>query len=85
MIKLMTLFKSPAGVAPEPFREYLATEFLPAFKAIPAVAAHLVKAVHHHALDLVEKQLHNLRESIASDFGSQFVHAHPVDHLHLHH
>ena len=52
MIKLMTLFKSPAGVAPEPFREYLATEFFPAFKAIPAVAAHLVKAVHHHALDL---------------------------------
>ncbi|MDY0069896.1 MAG: EthD domain-containing protein [Porticoccaceae bacterium] len=52
MIKLMTLFKTPAGVAPERFREHLATVFFPAFKAIPAVAAHLRKAVHHHALDL---------------------------------
>lgn len=50
MIKLMLLFKTPATVAAEDFRGFVRDEFLPRFRAIELVKAHLQRAVHHHAI-----------------------------------
>ncbi|KJS08249.1 MAG: hypothetical protein VR73_06340 [Gammaproteobacteria bacterium BRH_c0] len=52
MIKLMTLIKSPASATADTVRDFWQRDFFPAFHAIPTVNAHLVKAVHHHALPL---------------------------------
>jgi hypothetical protein len=49
-MKIMTLVKTAAGVAPEEFRSRWGNEFFVEFQQLPVVREHLTKATHNHVL-----------------------------------